>query len=133
MGVCVNRIGTDGSSKEYNVYAPGQKKYQPPRKQSKKDAARDEEEEAAASAKKGKKSAKKGRSLAGILMSIALISGFSTVVGALFTWFTGMFLAEADISGNAQTNILFIVFLSVFVIAAIPMAMVFLGNNGDDD
>ncbi len=124
----------DGSSKEYNVYAPGQKKYQPPRKQSKKDVAREAEVEAAtASAKKGKKSAKKGRSLAGILMSIALISGFSTVVSAMFTWFTSMFLADADISGNAQSNILFIVFLSVFVIAAIPMAIVFLGNNGDDD
>ncbi len=123
----------DGSSKEYNVYAPGQKKYQPPRKPSKKDAARDEEEVAAASARKGKKPAKKGRSLTGILMSIALISGFSTVVSALFTWFTSMFLADADISGNAQSNILFIVFLSVFVIAAIPMAIVFLGNNADDD
>jgi len=120
----------DGSSKEYNVYAPGQKKYQPPVK-AKKKVSEVEEVEAADRPKKGKK-AKSGRSLTSIIMSIALISAFSTIVGALFTWFTGMFLVDTNINGNAQTNILFIVFLSVFVIAAIPMAIVFLGNNDDD-
>jgi hypothetical protein len=123
----------EGSSKEYNVYAPGQKKYQPPRKKTKKETAKEEaEEETRTAAARSKKPAKSGRSLVSILMSIALISAFSTIVGALFTWFTGMFLADSGVSGNAQTNILFIVFLSVFVIAAIPMAIVFLGKNDDD-
>ena len=122
----------DGSSKEYNVYAPGQKKYQPPRKKTKKDIEKEEAEEETKTVAKRLKKPVKGRSLVSILMSIALISGFSTIVGALFTWFTGMFLADTGVSGNAQTNILFIVFLSVFVIAAIPMAIVFLGK-GDDD
>ncbi|MBC8269952.1 MAG: hypothetical protein H8E36_14500 [Rhodospirillaceae bacterium] len=122
----------EGSSKEYNVYAPGQKKYQPPRKKTKKDIAREEEEAASTAARSIRKPQKSGRSLVSILMSIALISAFSTIVGALFTWFTGMFLADSGVSGNAQTNILFIVFLSVFVIAAIPMAIVFLGKNDDD-
>ena len=122
----------DCSSKEYNVYAPGQKKYQPPRKKTKKDIEKEEAEEETKTVAKRLKKPVKGRSLVSILMSIALISGFSTIVGALFTWFTGMFLADTGVSGNAQTNILFIVFLSVFVIAAIPMAIVFLGK-GDDD
>ncbi|NQU59194.1 MAG: hypothetical protein HQ513_18340 [Rhodospirillales bacterium] len=120
----------DGSSKEYNVYAPGQKKYQPPRKSGKKDAAKDDEKGDAV-ARRPKK-AKSGRTMVSILLSIALISGFSAIVGALFTWFTSMFLGDSNISGNAQSNILFIVFLSVFVIAAIPMAMVFLGKSDDD-
>ena len=79
-----------------------------------------------------KKKKKSGLSLFTILLYIAMISGFSTVVGALFTWFTGMYLADSNITGNAQTNILFIVFLSSFVIAAIPMAIVFLGKESDD-
>jgi cation transport ATPase len=125
----------DGSSKEYNVYAPGQKKYQPPRKKSKTEKAKevDAEEARAVVERRKKKQAKSGRSLTTILMTIALISGFSTVVGAMFTFFTSMFLADTDIGSNAQSNILFIVFLSVFVIAAIPMAMVFLGKSDDDD
>lgn len=124
----------DGTSKEYNVYAPGQKKYQPPHKKSAKDKAREAaESDAKTTVRRRKKTPVKGRSLGKILMNIALISGFSTIVGAMFTWFTGMFLVDAGISGNAQTNILFIVFLSVFVIAAIPMAIVFLGKGSDDD
>lgn len=124
----------EGTSKEYNVYAPGQKKYQPPRRKTQKE--KDAEKEAAESAaparsrKKGKP--KKARSFLSIILLIALISGFSTVVGGLFTWFTGMYLVETNISDNAQTNILFIVFLSTFVIASIPMAIVFLGKSDDD-
>lgn len=124
----------DGSSREYNVYAPGQKKYQPPRKKSPKDQAREaQEREARTTARRKKETGKSHRSLTSILLTISLISGFSAVVGAMFTWFTSMFLADLDIGSNAQSNILFIVFLSVFVIAAVPMAMVFLGSKDDDD
>ncbi|MBT4934308.1 MAG: hypothetical protein HOL66_13040 [Rhodospirillaceae bacterium] len=58
-----------------------------------------------------------------------MISGFSTIVGALCTWFASMYLVESDLGSNAQTNILLIVFLSIFVIAAIPMAFVILGKD----
>ncbi len=123
----------EGTSKEYNVYAPGQKKYQPPRKKKKTDEG-EKAEEVSPAVNRNRKSKKKksGRSLVSILLSIALISGFSSIVGALFTWFTGMYIADSNISSNAATNILFIVFLSTFVIAAIPMAIVFLGKSDDD-
>ncbi len=124
----------EGTSKEYNVYAPGQKKYQPPRKHAKKspEAADEDGDVSPVGSKNGKNKKKKNsRSLVSILLSIAMISAFSMVVGALFTWFTGMYLADMKMSANAQTNILFIVFLSTFVIAAIPMAIVFLGKNDD--
>jgi hypothetical protein len=126
----------EGTSKEYNVYAPGQKKYQPPRKQTKKKSEEETEEDATSPSSKNRKNIKNKKkkstkSFVSIVLSIAMISGFSTVVGALFTWFTGMYLADMDISSNAQTNILFIVFLSTFVIAAIPMAIVFLGKDSD--
>jgi len=117
----------EGTSKEYNVYAPGQKKYQPPRKSSKKKT-----EESESQQKRPTLSKKKpGRSLSRILLNIAMISGFSAIVGALFTFFTSMFLADTNMGSNAQSNVLFIVFLSSFVISAIPMAMVFLGKESD--
>lgn len=121
----------EGTSKEYNVYAPGQTKYRP-QKHKTANGADGTENGGRDVPARHKKKKKKSRSLNGILLSIALISAFSTIVGAMFTWFTGMFLVEMDISDNAQTNILFIVFLSVFVIAAVPMAIVFLGRNDDD-
>ena len=37
-----------------------------------------------------------GRSLNNILMNIAMISGFSTVIGTMFTWFTSMYLTENE-------------------------------------
>lgn len=124
----------EGTSKEYNVYAPGQKKYQPPRRKTQKqkeEEAATEEVVVSSRSKKNKNKKKQGRSFISIIMLIALISGFSTIVGGLFTWFTGMYLVETNIGANAQTNILFIVFLSTFVIAAIPMAIVFLGKSDD--
>ncbi len=127
----------DGSSKEYNVYAPGQKKYQPPRKKTpgkgKKTSAQQKENGKNSSPGNRKKKKKKtARSLTSIILNIAMISGFSFVVGALFTWFTYMFLTDANMSANAITNILFIVFLATFVISAIPMAIVFLGKESSD-
>jgi hypothetical protein len=120
----------EGTSKEYNVYSPGQKKYHPPQKKTKKQSGEGADVEVDDVTSK-KKKPNPARSIVSILISIAMISGFSTVVGALFTWFVGMYLDDANIDGNAQTNILFIVFLSTFVIAAIPMAIVFLGKSND--
>ncbi len=118
-----------GTSKEYNIYAPGQKKYHPPRSSTEKPS--EEKVEEKADATKHKKKQKSHRSFTSILILIALISGFSAIVGAIFTWFVGMFLADFGITGNAQINILFIVFVSSFVLSAIPMAMVFLGKEDD--
>ncbi len=119
----------EGTSKEYNVYAPGQKKHHPPQSSTKKPS--DKKVEGKAEATKHTKKKKKSRSFARILILIALISGFSAIVGAMFTWFVGMYLADFGITGNTQINILFIVFVSAFVISAIPMAMVFLGKEDD--
>lgn len=125
----------EGTSKEYNVYSPGQKKYHPPSRKKKNPS---ENPEATSGLKPGNRSdateedKKPPRSFVNILLSIVMISGFSTVVAGLFTWFTGMYLVESNIEANAQTNILFIVFLSLFVIAAIPMAIVFLGKEHKD-
>jgi len=118
----------DGTSKEYNVYSPGKKRYHPPHKLFNKSAEKEVEKSETNKLENKKKSS---RSFSSTLVTIALISGFSAIVGALFTWFTGMYLAETDMGDNARSNILFIVFLSTFVIAAIPMAIAFLGKDND--
>jgi len=121
----------EGVSKEYNVYAPGQKKHIPKRTGGK-GANKEQHEEAELDVTKLKiRKQADQRSMADILIRIAVISGASSIVGAMFTWFTSMALTETDISHNAQLNILFIVFLATFVISAIPMAIVFL-NSSDD-
>ena len=114
----------EGTSKEYNVYSPGQKKPPPKRKTPAKKT--DDEPMPDFSKLRAKK---QNRSWFSILLNISLITLFSTVVGGLFTWFSGMVLADTKLSENAQINILFIIFISVFVISAIPMAIVFLGKN----
>ena len=117
----------DGTSREYNVYSSGKKRYHPPHKLTNKKPDKEVQEKIETDRHDNKK--KSSRSFASTLVNIALISGFSAIVGALFTWFTGMYLAEADMSDNAQSNILFLVFLATFVVAAIPMAIVFLGKD----
>ena len=80
----------EGTSKEYNVYAPGQKKYQPPRKQTKKKSEEETEEDATSPSSKNRKNIKNKKkkstkSFVSIVLSIAMISGFSTVVGVCAT------------------------------------------------
>jgi len=123
----------EGVSKEYNVYAPGQKKHIPKRTTGKGANKEEQQEEGELDAAKPKIRKKAdSRSMAAILIKIAVISGASSIIGAMFTWFTSMALTETDIGHNAQLNILFIVFLATFVISAIPMAIVFL-NSSDDN
>ena len=127
----------EGLSKEYNVYTPGEPRRGPKKSSSKAPALQAKEaQEAAAEAEEeesrgGSKNKKKGskRSINQILLRMSGIIVFSLIVAAMFTWFTSMVMAESSIGENAKSNILFIVFLLVFVVGSIPMAMVFLGKE----
>lgn len=125
----------EGLSKEYNVYTPDQTKrrvrkgaYKGSAKKARKKAAQAEAGEDDGKGAKKKKSPPKVP-VSVILLRMSGIITFSIIVGSMFTWFASMVLADSSIGENAQANILFIVFLVVFVISAIPMAMVFLGKE----
>ncbi|MHA1597127.1 MAG: hypothetical protein ACTSV1_00245 [Alphaproteobacteria bacterium] len=139
----------EGLSKEYNVYTPGEPRRTPAKRGGAKAPALRAKEKAEAIArgetveddedgeetdnKAGKnKKPHKSRPIASILLRMTGIVVFSLVVGTMFTWFASMLMGDSSIGENAQANILFIIFLVVFVISAIPMAMVFLGKEDDD-
>jgi len=119
----------DGTSKEYNVYAPGQKKYRPPSRTAAKQSSSADNRSGAAAKGKSTQKPKASLSFTALIMRMLAITLFSTIVGGLFTWFTSMVTAETSITKNAQINIMIITFLVTFVMAAIPMAMIFLGSK----
>lgn len=121
----------DGTSKEYSVYAPGQKKYRPPSRHSTTQSSATGNESGPASRGKSTKNRSANVSLAGLIWRMLAITVFSTLVGGLFTWFVSMVTEETSITQNAQINIMIITFLVTFVMAAIPMALIFLGNKKD--
>jgi len=122
-----------GLSNEYNVYTSGDAKH-PPKRNGFKDTSKKGKKKSTRDGDPVRKELKVKKSKPRIPFSVVLLrmSGiitFSIIVGSMFTWFTSMVLAGSTIGENAQANILFIVFLVVFVISAIPMAMVFLNNE----
>jgi len=119
----------DGTSKEYNVYAPGQKKYHPPRKTKLAAPESKVADSRGTSSSKTKAKPKSRESFTVLLLKILGITIFSSIVGSLFTWFVSMFIVDSTITDNAQTNILFLTFLVTFVMGAIPMAIVFLNKK----
>jgi len=123
----------EGLSKEYNVYTPDQAR-QPPRKNGARSPAKKAGKNAARDGDPVRRELKESKAkpktpISVILLRMSGIISFSIIVGSMFTWFTSMVLSDSSIGENAQANILFIVFLVVFVISAIPMAMVFLNNE----
>jgi len=119
----------DGTSKEYNVYAPGQKKYRPPSKATATQSSSAGNASGAASRGKSSRKAKPSLTFSALIWRMLAITVFSTIVGGLFTWFISMVTAETSITKNAQINIMIITFLVTFVMAAIPMAIMFLGGK----
>ncbi len=119
----------DGTSKEYNVYSPGQKKYHPPGRPDKKKAAAANGGATAAAKTGPARNASVNLSFSDLIWRILAISLFSGIIGALFTWFISMVTAETTITKNGQINIMILTFLATFVISAIPMAMMFLGSK----
>jgi hypothetical protein len=78
------------TSKEYNVYQPGKKKYRPPHKFPKKSPKNTEIQH-----KKTFSDIKKeGRSLHYTLMNIIVVCSFSIFIIAMFIWFTSMHIVE---------------------------------------
>ncbi|HER26214.1 MAG TPA: hypothetical protein ENI69_03805 [Rhodospirillales bacterium] len=120
-----------GISKEYNVYAPGQKKYRPPNIAAKKrtDAAAKEKSQATSDKSASAGRQKSSLSFTALIWRILAITVFSTIVGSLFTWFVFMSTADTTITKNAQINIMIITFLVTFVMSAIPMAIMFLNSK----
>ena len=116
----------DGTSKEYNVYAPGQKKRHPAGRAP--SAKKTPDQEAGRSASSRKKE-KPRDSFSGLILKILAITVFGSVIGGLFTWFVSMVIVETTISNSAQFNILIFTFLLTFVMAAVPMAIVFLNTK----
>ncbi len=119
----------DGTSKEYNVYSPGQKKYRPPGRATANPSATARESSDLGSASKSASKSQSSQSFTALIWKILAITLFSTVVGSLFTWFVSMVTAETTITKNAQINIMIITFLATFVMAAIPMAIMFLNTR----
>ena len=78
------------TSKEYNVYQPGKKKYRPPHKFPKKSPKSTEIQHK----KTFSDIKKKGRSLHYTLMNVTVICSFSIFIVALLTWFTSMHIVE---------------------------------------
>jgi len=119
----------DGTAKEINVYSPGQRKHRPAGKSS---AAPPEEQTArpdTASAGESPKKKPVRLSFSALIVRILTITLFSGVVGGLFTWFVSMMTAGIALSESARTNIMTLTFLVTFVMAAIPMAIIFLNTK----
>ena len=83
----------EGTSKEFDVYRPGKKKYRPPSKFPKKEL----EELEKPKKKTVSRIKRKGPSLHYTLMNIVIVSIFSMFIIAAFIWFTSKhFLAMLD-------------------------------------
>ncbi len=119
----------DGTSKEYNVYAPGQQKYRPPARPSARKSATAKDDSGAASKTRSAGKPQQSPTFTALIWRILAISVFSAIVGGLFTWFVSMVTAETTIAKNARINIMTITFLVTFVMAAIPMAIMFLNTK----
>lgn len=121
----------DGTSREFNVYTPGQsqgaKRKMPPPGAAKAHSAKKEDHVDLDLSKL--KIPKKRRSFSSLILRMIGIAAFSAAVAAMFTFFAAMVLEDSGMKGNAQLNMLIIVGLVSFVIAAIPMAIVFLGEE----
>lgn len=121
----------EGLSKEFSIYSSdkggGPPKKSAPKNSKKKGKKRDAGDPVRREIKIKKSEPKLPLDV--MLVRMSGIVAFSCVIGAMFTWFASMVLTDSSISVNAQYNILFIVFLIVFVISAIPMAIVFLGKE----
>jgi hypothetical protein len=80
----------EGTSKEFDVYTPGKKKYRPPSKYPKK-ASEDVETPKKKTFSSNKR---KGPSLHYTLMNIIVVCSFSIFLVAVFTWFTSKHFLE---------------------------------------
>ena len=78
------------------------------------------------SKKKGKG---KPTSFVGVLVKILLIILFSVTIAALIAGGTVMFLRDTTLSSNMQTNIVFIVFVIIFLVSALVMSLSFMKKD----
>ncbi len=85
-----------------------------------------------------KKKKKKGTKVTTILVKLLLVTLFSICLAALFTvmassMLSGTTLFGVKIKGNAEANLLFVVFVGTFLVAATSMAMTFLKGESISD
>ncbi len=71
----------------------------------------------------------KQSSFLGVLVKILLIILFSVTIAALMAGGTVMALRGTSLSSNMQTNIVFIVFIIIFLVSAVVMSMSFMKKN----
>ena len=80
----------EGTSKEFDVYRPGKKKYRPPSKYPKKEP----EDVETPKSKTFSKNKRKGPTLHYTLMNIIVVCTVSIFIVAIFTWFTSKHFFE---------------------------------------
>lgn len=120
----------DGTSREFNVYTPGQTQASRRRSRPQGQKGKPHKHGAESDLDLTKiKVPKTQRSFSSLILRMIGIASFSAVIGGLFTFFGSMVLADSGMGENSQFNLLIIIFLGSFVISAIPMSMVFLGSE----
>jgi class 3 adenylate cyclase len=93
----------------------------------------DDDDHPARRAKKARAGKRRGKgkktTFVGVLIKILLIILFSVTIAALMAGGAIQFLRTTSLSGNAQTNIVFAIFIIIFLVCALVMSLNFMGKD----
>ncbi len=80
-------------------------------------------------ARRGRPGARKKTTFVGVLVKILLIILFSVTIAALMAGGAIMFLRDTSLSSNVQTNIVFVIFIIIFLVSAVVMSLNFMKKD----